>query len=117
MLNTAHTPSPAELRAAIARSGHPGYVIGARCRINPIRLSRLLHGRELITPDIAARILAAIEQVAMDADLRSIPKGSRPLTPAQAALIRLLAEATVKEFLEEQDGASDAPNDTAKERR
>ena len=56
--------SPADLRAAIARSGFPAYVVGARCRINPIRLSRLLRGRELITPEIAARILTAIEQVA-----------------------------------------------------
>jgi hypothetical protein len=54
--------TPADLRAAIARSGAPAYVVGARCRINPIRLSRLLRGHEPITADVAARILTAVQQ-------------------------------------------------------
>lgn len=54
---------PAEdLRAAVARAGIPAYVVGARCRINPIKLSRLLRGHEPITADIAARILHAVAQ-------------------------------------------------------
>ena len=54
--------SAEDLRAAIARSGIPGYVIGARARINPIRLSRILRGHIRITDDIAARIILAVEQ-------------------------------------------------------
>lgn len=56
--------SAEDLRAAIARSGIPAYVIGARARVNPIRLSRLLRGHVRITDDIAARILLAVEQEA-----------------------------------------------------
>jgi hypothetical protein len=48
------------LRGAIARSGIPIYVIGGTARINPIRLSRLLHGHARITDDIATRILKAV---------------------------------------------------------
>jgi hypothetical protein len=54
--------SAEDLRAAIARSGISGYVIGGKAKINPIRLSRLLRGHVRITDDIAARILLAIEQ-------------------------------------------------------
>lgn len=61
---TLANPTPADIRAAIARSGAPAYVVGARCRINPIRLSRLLRGREPLTPNLAARILLAISQEA-----------------------------------------------------
>ena len=58
-----------ELRAAIARSGIPAYVIGGRARIHPTHLSRLLRGREFVSQTVAARILAAleIEQEAGDA--------------------------------------------------
>ena len=54
--------SAEDLRAAIARSGIPGYVIGGKAKINPIRLSRLLRGHVRITDDIAARILLAIKE-------------------------------------------------------
>jgi len=54
--------SAEDLRAAIACSGIPGYVIGARARVNPIRLSRLCRGHDPITPEIGARILLAISQ-------------------------------------------------------
>jgi hypothetical protein len=53
--------SAEDLRAAIARSGIPAYIIGARARVNPIRLSRILRGHVSITDDIAARILLAVE--------------------------------------------------------
>jgi plasmid maintenance system antidote protein VapI len=53
---------PADLRAAIAQSGVHGYIIGARARIHPITLSRILHGHVRITDDLASRILRAIEQ-------------------------------------------------------
>lgn len=51
-----------DLRAAIARSGVHGYIIGARARVHPITLSRILHGRVRITDALASRILRAIEQ-------------------------------------------------------
>jgi len=54
--------SAEDLRAAIARSGIPGYIIGARARVNPIRLSRIVRGHVHITDDLAARILLAVEQ-------------------------------------------------------
>jgi hypothetical protein len=54
--------TPEELRAAIARSGVPAYIIGGRARINPIKLSRLVRGHDPITPAIAARILLAAQQ-------------------------------------------------------
>jgi hypothetical protein len=53
-----------DLRAAIARSGIHAYLVGARARINPIRLSRILHGREPLTTELAARILTAVDQEA-----------------------------------------------------
>jgi len=52
-----------DLRAAVARAGTPAYIIGARARIHPMRLSRLLRGHDPIAPDIAARILLAVQQV------------------------------------------------------
>lgn len=54
--------SAVDLRAAIARSGIPAYIIGARARVNPIRLSRIIRGHVRIIDDIAARILLAVEQ-------------------------------------------------------
>ena len=61
LLNT----TAADLRAAVARSGSPAYLVGARCRINPIRLSRILRGHEPITAEVAARILTAVRQEAI----------------------------------------------------
>ncbi len=55
-----------DLRAIIARSGIPGYVIGGRARVNPIKLSRLLHGHVRITDDLASRLLLAIEQLSQE---------------------------------------------------
>ena len=52
----------ADIRAAIARSGIHAYIIGARARINPIRLSLITRGHVRITDTLAARILLAIEK-------------------------------------------------------
>ena len=51
-----------DLRAAIARSSIPAYVIAARARINPIKLSRILRGHVRITDALAAKVLLAVEQ-------------------------------------------------------
>lgn len=55
-----NSTTPADLRAAIARSGQHKYVIGARCGVHPVRLSKLLHGREPLTDELARRILSAV---------------------------------------------------------
>ena len=52
----------ADIRAAIARSGIPAYIIGAHARINPIRLSLITRGHVRITDSLAARILLAVEK-------------------------------------------------------
>jgi plasmid maintenance system antidote protein VapI len=39
----------------------PAYVIGARARVNPIKLSRLVRGHDPLTPDLALRIVAAVQ--------------------------------------------------------
>jgi plasmid maintenance system antidote protein VapI len=52
-----------DIRAAIARSGIPAYVIAARARIHPMRLSRLVRGHDPISPETASRILLAVQQV------------------------------------------------------
>jgi hypothetical protein len=54
--------SAEDLRAAIARSGIPAYIIGARARVNPIRLSRITRGHCRITDSLAARILLAVKK-------------------------------------------------------
>jgi hypothetical protein len=54
--------SPEDIRAAIARSGIPAYVIAGRARVNPIRLSRIMHGHVRLTDALAARILFAVQQ-------------------------------------------------------
>jgi hypothetical protein len=50
-----------ELRAAIARTGEFAYLIGARAKVNPVRLSKILNGHEPLTPEIARRILRVCE--------------------------------------------------------
>lgn len=61
-MKTPSSVSPADLRVAVAASGIPAYVIGARARVHPIKLSRLLRGHDPITPEIASRILLAVQQ-------------------------------------------------------
>jgi hypothetical protein len=52
-------PTAPDLRAAIARSGMPAYIIGARVGIHPNRLSRILHGHDRLPEDLAIAILTA----------------------------------------------------------
>jgi len=54
-------PTAADLRAARARARVPVYILAARVRIHPVRVSRLLHGRIPLRPNVAVRLLAAIE--------------------------------------------------------
>lgn len=63
-MNVAPIISAEDLRAAIARCGVPAYIVGARARVNPIKLSRLVRGHDPITPELASRILSAIAQEA-----------------------------------------------------
>lgn len=53
-----HT-TPDDLKIAIARSRTPNYKIAAAASINPMRLSRLVNGREPITVALATRIFDA----------------------------------------------------------
>ena len=62
--------SAGDLRAAIARSGIPAYVIAARARVNPIKLSRILRGHVWITDALAVKILLAVQQEADRSDRR-----------------------------------------------
>ncbi len=59
---TLSTITSDDLRIAIARSRTPNYKIAAAASINPMRLSRLVNGREPITERLATKILAACEQ-------------------------------------------------------
>lgn len=70
MMSTSKTTA-ADIRAAIARSGIPAYIIGARARINPIRLSLITRGHVRITDSLAARILLAVEKEVAAHDRRS----------------------------------------------
>jgi len=56
--------SSEDIRAAIARCGIPAYIVAARARIHPMKLSRLSRGHDPITPAVASRILLAISQEA-----------------------------------------------------
>ncbi len=62
MGETIDTPTTDDLRAELARHKIPAYVVAARIRLNPVALSRLLHGHVPLTADLARRIMAAIEQ-------------------------------------------------------
>ena len=59
--NKAQGLSAGDIRAAIARARIPAYVIGARARINPIRLSRMLNERLPLNAEIAERLMRVIE--------------------------------------------------------
>lgn len=58
---TLSTITADDLKIAIARSRTPNYKIAAIASINPMRLSRLVNGREPITVALATRILTACE--------------------------------------------------------
>jgi plasmid maintenance system antidote protein VapI len=59
---TLSTITADDLRLAIARSRTPNYKIAAAASINPMRLSRLVNGREPITVALATRIFDACER-------------------------------------------------------
>ncbi|MBS0165517.1 MAG: hypothetical protein JSR29_05530 [Nitrospira sp.] len=52
-----------ELRAIIARTGQFAYLIGAKARVNPVRLSKILNGHEALTPKVATRLIRVCEEV------------------------------------------------------
>ena len=52
-----------ELRAIIARTGEFAYLIGAKARVNPVRLSKILNGHEPLTAEVAARVIRVCEDV------------------------------------------------------
>lgn len=56
-------PSAAELRALLSRERVHRYEIAPELGMHPHRVGRLLNGREPLTPELAQRIAAAIEQV------------------------------------------------------
>ncbi len=55
-------PTAADLRAQLARYRIPLYIIGARLRVHPVRLGKMLGGRIALPPALAERILRAIEE-------------------------------------------------------
>jgi plasmid maintenance system antidote protein VapI len=63
MRATAPPPDPRELRARCAWAGLPLYVLAGRVRVHPVRLGRLLRGREALRPELAERIARAIAEL------------------------------------------------------
>src|SRR5262249_58723675 len=62
MANTASPPlTAADLRASIARERVRIYLVAARLFMAPGRLSRLLHERDPLLPDVAQDIAEAIQ--------------------------------------------------------
>lgn len=51
-----------DLRAEIARSGLSHYIIGARAGIHPNRLSRILHGHDPLSEELAQAVLDALRE-------------------------------------------------------
>ena len=68
--------SAVELRAAIARSRVPAYVVAARARINPVMLSYLLNERIPLRPDQAERIASAIRDCEADREVEERRKAA-----------------------------------------
>jgi plasmid maintenance system antidote protein VapI len=54
-------PSAADLRSAIARRNILIYHLAARIGLHPSRLSLILNERVPLTPDLAAKIMRAVE--------------------------------------------------------
>jgi hypothetical protein len=54
------TPSPADVRAAVARDGRRLYLIAALADIHPAYLSSMLRGRVPLSPAVARRVLAVV---------------------------------------------------------
>jgi hypothetical protein len=57
-------PTPADLRAALARHRIPLYLVSARLRIHPIRLGKMIGERVAMPSGLADRIMRAIEEEA-----------------------------------------------------
>ena len=51
-----------DIRVALARANIPAYIIAAKVRLHPINLGRILNGHAPLRPDLAHRIMTAIEQ-------------------------------------------------------
>jgi len=61
------TPTAATLRAAIAARQLRIYEVAGRVGVHPARLGRMLKERSPLSPDLATRILDAVEGVAKTA--------------------------------------------------
>jgi plasmid maintenance system antidote protein VapI len=54
--------SAADVRAAVARHKLKLYLLGARVRVHPARLSLIVNGHVPLTTDLAARLAQAIAE-------------------------------------------------------
>jgi plasmid maintenance system antidote protein VapI len=56
-------PTADDIRAELARRRLPIYMLAAMVGLHPIRLSKVLNGRVVLKPELAERIMRAIEAV------------------------------------------------------
>ena len=112
-MNTADRKVTAsDLRAEIARSGLPCYIVGARVGVYPNKLSRFSEVTKSFTTMWPLRFLRLLPRkmgsavMAADVPFNKVIRGSSELTEAHRRLIRLLAEHAVEEFLNEEEHAS-----------
>lgn len=61
-METTERPLSDVIRGKLAELRVPIFVVSARIRIHPRRVGEMLNGHRELTPEIAARILQAIEQ-------------------------------------------------------
>ena len=59
-----------DLRAELARAGVPLYIISGRIQLHPSHLGRILNEHVPLTDAMAQKILAAIDDVALEAASR-----------------------------------------------
>ena len=64
-----------EIRGRLAAHRVFGYRIASRIRVNPIRFSRIINGRAPLPPELALRIIQAIEDEAREV---SVPYDGGP---------------------------------------
>jgi len=57
------TDSAAEIRSELARRMVPVYILAARVGLHPTHLGQVLRGRRDLTPELAARIRLALNEV------------------------------------------------------
>ena len=55
-------PTAADVRAALARRKLKIYVVGARVGLHPANLSMILNEHRALSPELAERLMRAIEQ-------------------------------------------------------